>query len=231
MGRNIAISDIHGCPNTFLALLDQLSFDHSDQLFLLGDYIDRGPDSKGVIDAIWQLQKQGFKVHCLLGNHEQIMLNNALAEQRQGILGLGPRELLDSFGVRGSSEIPVPYLNWAASLKYYLELPGYLLVHAGFNFHQPDPMSDRTSMLWIRSWRQNLNSDWLRGRVIVYGHTPQPAETTREQLEELDEVPALCIDCGCALGQAPYGQLCAFDLTNRVLFFQENAREYKHPHD
>ncbi|MFT5168289.1 MAG: serine/threonine protein phosphatase 1, partial [Saprospiraceae bacterium] len=63
--KQYAISDIHGCAKTFKALLEQISFSKEDVLYLLGDYVDRGPDSKGVIDHIWQLQSEGYTVFCL----------------------------------------------------------------------------------------------------------------------------------------------------------------------
>ncbi|MEO0876095.1 MAG: metallophosphoesterase, partial [Bacteroidota bacterium] len=65
--RKFAISDIHGCLKTFEALLDQIQFTTQDELYLLGDYIDRGPDSKGVIDLIWKMQADGYQVKCLRG--------------------------------------------------------------------------------------------------------------------------------------------------------------------
>ena len=76
--NKFAISDIHGCAKNFKALLDRISLSLGDELYLLGDYIDRGPDSKGVIDHVWQLQKTGHTVHCLCGNHEQRLRRNCL---------------------------------------------------------------------------------------------------------------------------------------------------------
>ncbi|MCC6412552.1 MAG: metallophosphoesterase, partial [Saprospiraceae bacterium] len=63
--KKYAISDIHGCNKTFLALLENLDFSKADELYLLGDYVDRGPDSKGVFDTIFRLQSEGYKVQCL----------------------------------------------------------------------------------------------------------------------------------------------------------------------
>jgi len=73
--KKYVISDIHGCAKTFKALVDRISFSREDELYLLGDYIDRGPDSKGVIDHIWDLLETGYTVHCLTGNHEQMFLH------------------------------------------------------------------------------------------------------------------------------------------------------------
>ncbi len=68
--RKLAIGDIHGCNKTFKALLDQINLSKDDELTLLGDYIDRGPDSKGVIDTIINLQSSGYQVRALRGNHD-----------------------------------------------------------------------------------------------------------------------------------------------------------------
>lgn len=74
--KKYAITDIHGCNKTFQALLDKIAFTTADALYLLGDYIDRGPDSKGVFDTIFNLQETGHSVHCLRGNHEAMFLDS-----------------------------------------------------------------------------------------------------------------------------------------------------------
>lgn len=74
--RTFAIADIHGCYSTFCALLDQIMLTREDELYLLGDYIDRGPDSKKVVDLIIQLQADGFAVKPIMGNHEQMLLDS-----------------------------------------------------------------------------------------------------------------------------------------------------------
>jgi len=75
--RQFAIADIHGHLKTFKALLREINFTVFDELFLLGDFIDRGPDSKGVIDYIEELKQTGYTVYCLRGNHEQLCLDAA----------------------------------------------------------------------------------------------------------------------------------------------------------
>lgn len=69
-----AIGDIHGGSQTFRALLDTLSLKHSDRLYLLGDYVDRGNDSKGVLDTILQLMDAGYDVRPIRGNHDDMMI-------------------------------------------------------------------------------------------------------------------------------------------------------------
>ncbi|MBK7956987.1 MAG: serine/threonine protein phosphatase [Bacteroidetes bacterium] len=77
MLRTFIIGDIHGCCNTFQRLvLDEICIRKSDKIYCLGDYIDRGPYSKGVIDFILSLRKSGYHIHTLRGNHEQMLLNS-----------------------------------------------------------------------------------------------------------------------------------------------------------
>ena len=152
--RKFAISDIHGCLKSFEALLDQLQFSTTDELYLLGDYIDRGPDSKGVIDRIWKMQEEGYQVQCLRGNHEQILLNIIANPYHPD--DRGDEQLIASFGVGHAHHIPQPYIDWCAQLPYYFEVDNYLLVHAGFDFNNADPLQDTYSMMWIRNWRMDI---------------------------------------------------------------------------
>jgi len=192
--RKIAISDIHGCNDTFQRLLEKLALVSGDELYLLGDYIDRGADSKGVLDTIFLLQQQGLSVQCLKGNHEQMILD--------AVDGIDD-ELMD---------------------LWYFEVDEYILVHAGFNFKIPLPFADGDAMLWIRDWYHNLNRNWLGDRIIVHGHTPMRKDEIREQFKNLDNLPILDIDGGCVHKgkRRGVGYLCAFDMTNRELYFQDN---------
>ena len=223
--RKIAFSDIHGCNLSFGALLDQVAPVAGDELYFLGDYIDRGPDTKGVIDRIWELEQQGFLVKCLKGNHEQMMLESYIDYQNRTLwIANGGKAVLDSFGVQHVLEIPAAYLNWLENLEYYLEIDEYILVHAGLNFDILSPFDHIHSMLWIRQWYEDINYDWLDGRIILHGHTPIAKNAIVQQLQKIEHQQYLDIDAGCVhKGKRPWlGDLCAFDMTNRLLYFQEN---------
>ncbi|RMF02309.1 MAG: serine/threonine protein phosphatase [Bacteroidetes bacterium] len=213
-----AISDIHGCLDTFQELLRQIRFTPADTLYLLGDYIDRGPDSKGVIDYIWQLQKAGYTLHCLRGNHEEMTLANI---QGGSTYPYHDQALLDSFGVSAYRDIPAEYARWMNDLPYYFETEGYILVHAGLNFRHENPLADTESMLWIRHCEKNANLDWLAGRIVVHGHTPTPKIVIEMKVTHLDLLAVLNIDAGCVFAQqgAGFGYLCAFNLDTRELSF------------
>ena len=77
MSRVIAIGDVHGCSTTFRKMvLEEINVQKSDVVYCLGDYIDRGPDSKGVVDFIMELRAKGYTLHTLRGNHEQLMMDS-----------------------------------------------------------------------------------------------------------------------------------------------------------
>jgi serine/threonine protein phosphatase 1 len=219
---SFAISDIHGCSQTFTALLDKIAFSKSDSLYLLGDYIDRGPNSKGVIDQILKLTEEGYRVHCLRGNHEQMMLDGLTDNNKKCAWEMaGGKEALLSFGVDDLSEIPEKYIRFFHNLEYYFEADGYILVHAGLNFWKTGRLEDKTSMLWSRSWYDDIDYEWLGERIIIHGHTPQSRMESDEQLAFIQTQRYLNIDNGCVFAHRvrgmDMGNLLAFDMTNQVL--------------
>ncbi len=228
--RRFAISDIHGCRKTFEALLDQIALSAGDELYILGDYIDRGPDSKGVVDYIWQLRKEGYTIHCLMGNHEMMLLEagNDLASRSTWLYN-GGYETLESFGTQNPEEIPDEYITFFEELSLYEEVDEYILVHAGLNFKATDPLYDVESLLWIRDWYEDINTDWLEERIIIHGHTPVSRERIEQQHVRLKEFQVLDIDAGCVFDrpQLGVGYLCAFEMNSRELFFQKNIERGK----
>ncbi len=142
--RNIAISDIHGCCKTFKALVENhVKLTKEDHLYLLGDYIDRGPDSKGVIDYIFKLKEDGFQVTATKGNHEQMLLRAIDGDTNQPWYQNGARMTLRSFEATHEDNIPTEYIDFIKELKFYIELEDCFLVHAGFNFEREDPLVGR----------------------------------------------------------------------------------------
>lgn len=213
------MTDIHGCCQTFRYMTEQVIYlQKNDKLFLLGDYIDRGPDSKGVIDYILQLIEAGFDVTCLRGNHEQMMLNSLTDPSRYSIwFANGGDTTLRSFEAKNLHEIDELYYNFLNSLDYYRLLGDYWLAHAGFNFNAEDIFEDTHSMLWIRHWYSQIDTQLLENNVIVHGHTPMERNKITQNLAQF-EYPVIDIDAGCVFG----GHLCAMDLDNRSLFFHKN---------
>ncbi len=221
--RLLVISDIHGCNNTFQALLDQVGLSKEDVLILGGDYIDRGPDSKAVIDLILDLQDEGYHLICLKGNHEDLMLRGIKKDDVfLHWLQSGGAITMKSFGVTAPENLSSRYLNFFYKLDTVLLTSNAIVAHAGLNFSSDNPLEDEESMLWIRNWYDQINRDWLGDRIIVHGHTPITRNQIESQFDILDTVPALDIDCGCVYPSPGMHELCAFDLTNHRLYFEKN---------
>ena len=219
--RSFAISDIHGCANTFEAMLTKvIQLKKDDQLYLLGDYIDRGPRSKEVIDIILNLQVGGYSVHALKGNHEEICLRSLdSADVFRSWLINGGDATLKSFSAEEPGQIPTNYISFMQGLDYYKELEHYILVHAGINFSVPDPFTDKQSMLWTRNFTVKGN------KVVVHGHTPMVRGEIEDSILNVAEYKKIDIDNGCAYLNrgADFGSLCCLQLDNLHLFFQENV--------
>ncbi len=224
MPRRFAISDIHGCAKTFQLLLeDKINVQPDDEVFLLGDYVDRGPNPKGVIDLIQTYRKKSYRLHCLAGNHEDMLLqalNNGDSHSLWEHVN-GGDATLDSFDARSANEIPENYLNFIRNLGYYITLNDYLLVHAGFNFDAPDPFNDLRAMLWIRGFKTDPGV--TSGRKIVHGHTPRPLEAIQKDVT--NGLDALNIDNGCAYPKQGMMGLIALDLDDLKLIRQPYSED------
>ncbi len=225
MSRKIAISDIHGCYDTFLALLEQVKFTPKDKLYLLGDFIDRGPKSKQVLDWIIDKEQEGYHLRFIRGNHEQMMLNARNNDNKLRVwFRNGGEQVLESFQVKSVKQIPQKYWDFLEDLKFFHATKKYLFVHAGLNFGNEDPLQDKEAIIWTRYWYDQIDYDWLGKRILLHGHTPIPKEAIQEMLDELPEKQVINIDAGCYGRDVAegFGYLCALDLTNRQLYSQFN---------
>jgi len=213
------ISDIHGCAKTFQALLKKIALRKEDQLYLLGDYINKGPDSKGVIDIIMDLIKSKFKVTCFRGNHDQMLLEVQLGNvSGSWEHSLEKRQTLKSFGVTSPFEVPDMYLRFLDELEYYAELERYFLVHAGFDFRSTFPFEDKGAMLNIKSF--DLPT-FINEKKVVRGHVPQQLANTVSSIKEGSQI--ISIDGGCVYyNNLEFGNLWALDLESLQIIYQPN---------
>ncbi|MEL6562208.1 MAG: metallophosphoesterase family protein, partial [Bacteroidota bacterium] len=164
MRRKILVGDIHGCLATFEYLLEQININiESDSLYLLGDYIDRGPNSKGVIDKIASLIKEGFDVKPIRGNHEQMLISDHLAEVNKGWFDMADEEFKNSFGIKNLTELPIEYIDFCKNLPFYIIEDEFIAVHAGINFRTQNPLERLEDLIWIRDWYDSIDYDWLKG--------------------------------------------------------------------
>ncbi|GEO04467.1 serine/threonine protein phosphatase [Adhaeribacter aerolatus] len=215
-----AISDIHGCNKTFRYLVQEvIKLKPQDELFLLGDYIDRGPDTKGVLDFILELQEQQYQVTTLMGNHEDMMLQALEGPEYLHHWFLnGGNQALDSFGLDDIRDIPEKYWRFLHQLDFYVELEDYLLVHAGFDFESPNPFQNEKAMLWIRDFK--VIDTYTKGKTIIHGHTPIPVFEIEDAVADpTSEV--IDIDGGCVF-KMRMGHLTALNLDTRQLHAVRN---------
>ena len=215
-----AIGDLHGCSKTFRKLVtDVIKLKKTDELYCLGDYVDRGPDSKGVIDFILELREQGYTVYTLRGNHDQMMMDSGNnRENFRHWVQNGGSATLKSFGIESYDQLDSKYKTFFYETQYYLETGKYILVHAGLNFKDDDPFQDTHSMMWIRGFRVDENK--LAGRIIVHGHTPLPLEVILTQADQ----NVIDLDGGCVYRQLTgMGYLVALNLNSGEFITQENC--------
>jgi serine/threonine protein phosphatase 1 len=231
MNRRIVVGDIHGCSRTFQRLLEErIKLEKGDILILTGDYIDRGPDSRAVIDYIIWLQHESYHLVTLMGTHEYLLLHSqgSMEYYKLWMLNSGFTTLRD-FGIDVSRYpgpeaihlIPDLYLRFFRELSYYAETPGYFISHACFEGRTADPLDDLQSMIWKRD--EYYNEEFLNGRKLIHGHTPEPMELIRGRV--MDPATRIYnIDGGCVYPKKPgLGYLCAFDLDSRDFFAQKNC--------
>lgn len=219
--RTIAIADIHGCNRTFRHLIfEVVRLQKSDSLYLLGDMIDRGPDSKGVIDTILELQAAGYAVRPIRGNHEQMLLDSVHSPVYKNVarwLANGGDATLESYGASAAEELG-ELIRYLETLPLYRTTDSHIFVHAGLDFTLDDPFSGEEAMLWKRSG--SVNEAKLNGRVLVSGHTPLPLSKIRRSLSRLH----IRLDNGCVQGGTlpEVGNLVALELESGALHVQEN---------
>ena len=188
--RTLAIGDIHGCITALRTLAAYVPFGPSDLLITLGDYVDRGPGSREVLDWLLEVHRRG-KLVPLRGNHEVMMLqarDDALA--RDVWLGCGGDATLASYAGAGDSGRldDVPDRHWdflERETRAWHETKGHFFVHA--NAYPSLPFEDQPdSMLYWETFDDPLPHE--SGKVMVCGHTPQRSGRPRSIGH------AICID-------------------------------------
>ena len=192
-----ATTDLHGCLHTFRYLVEEkLRLSRQDELYLLGDYVNKGPDSRGVLDYLMYLQASGYQVQCLRGNHDQALLDAARHRWRWDWLGpRGRLPTLRSFGVQRMADVPPHYLSWLAGLPYEIELPDFVLVHAGYNFALPPAEMRCDYVTMLNTKKYVYDPARLAGKRLLHGHVPTSVEQVRTRAAT--HPGALGLDTGC----------------------------------
>lgn len=191
-GPIYAIGDTHGRADVLADLLARITADaggRPHELIFLGDYVDRGPDSRGVIDQVLAAERPGVRVTALKGNHEEAM-QEFLADASFGPVWAqhGGNATLASYGVRPpanrmddadwqraqrdfTAALPPAHRAFIDGLQLYVERGGYLFVHAGVRPGVPLDEQVPRDLLWIR--KEFLNHGKRLPQMVVHGHTPE----------------------------------------------------------
>jgi len=221
LSRIFCVGDIHGCSATLDTLLtNEICLNKSDKIIFLGDYIDRGPDSKTVLDIILDLDAKNYDVTCLMGNHEEMFIESHQDDEiyEHWVLKCGGNVTLSSFNILTYEDLSESYKYFFNTLLHFKTLNNkYIMVHAGINFSYANIFEDRNTMLWGRN--TNINHDILKDRKIIHGHTPQSFEKTSQQLQMISEDKIINIDTGCVFCNSNgLGRLTALELNSMQLY-------------
>lgn len=222
-GQRWVVADVHAHPKTLQHLIEEkIRLTREDQLFLLGDYLNRGPDSKGVIDYILELQEDEYQVYPLRGNHEQMLLDSHERAKTYSPDEMRLPSIQRGRGLKDSKRQLYPkYLHFLENLPYYYELDDCFLVHAGFDFTLADPLDDWNAMLWIRDFSKGYNPHKIKDKRVIYGHTTTPIKEIEKAIKKKAKV--IPLDNGCYKYNLPeYGHLCALNLDSWELIRQKN---------
>jgi serine/threonine protein phosphatase 1 len=216
--RVFVLTDIHGKNDLFRKALKQIGLKKADKLILLGDLIDRGKNSKGVLDTIFLLLESGFDITCLIGNHEQMFLDSFEDINKLNLwLMNGGDKTLSSFLTSSIEKIPPKYIKLLKSFKYYHEHEQYILVHAALNMKIENPYSDLKTLVWERDPFEYLDKNWLGKRTVVHGHNPTIKSSIEESIN--NNSPIISIDNGVYMVKEGYGSMCVLELTSKDLKF------------
>jgi serine/threonine protein phosphatase 1 len=203
--RLYAIGDVHGCRALLERLIERIRRDMSNasaqiDVIFLGDYIDRGPDSKGVVDLLIGLSNE-FSVHFIRGNHDQALLSflDDPATYREW-KDFGADETLRSYGVsppettnaatladtrdRLIRALPNAHMRFFSGLLPSLEIGDYLFVHAGIRPGVPVSHQTLQDLMWIRDEFLLCEDDF--GKIVVHGHSPHAEPVRRDNRIGID---------------------------------------------
>lgn len=219
-GKMVAMADIHGCYRSLEALLKKLEPFQSARYIFLGDYIDRGPDSKSVLDLLIDFSKDHDTI-ILRGNHEQMMLDAVKNGDASLWMLNGGRQTLKSYDLDvGNFEIPANHFHFVNEMEMYYETDEYFFVHAGL----PPDMTIREAIkseetkyefLWERSHLDFELQNPVWEKKVVFGHTPIHMPILTDKM--------IGIDTGCVFPHLTgMGYLTAAVLPDEQFIYQRN---------
>ena len=202
--RLLAIGDIHGCLDQLKELMDKVMPTSGDKVIFLGDYVDRGPASAGVINYLIEFGIAFPATIFLRGNHEQMFANYLEGHDPAMFLINGGLKTLDSYQHSGQWPMPAAHNTFLQDLINCYETEDYIFAHAGLRPDIPLFEQDINDLLWIRQEFISSSYDW--GKTVVYGHTPLKKPFLTET--------RIGLDTGCVYGR----QLTCCELRTRQIW-------------
>lgn len=202
-----AIGDIHGCLGALKQLIEKLPLDDEDKIVFIGDYIDRGLESRGVVDFLIALSANHNCVF-IRGNHEQMLLDYVAKRDDGKIWAFnGMRQTVDSYG--GLGNLPGYHMDFFNETRYLYEYDKWVFVHAGVRPGISLKGQDSNDLIWIRE-EFVYSPEPLKNKTVVFGHTPFLSGP-------LIHDSKVGIDTGCVYG----GILTAIRIDDMKIFQQD----------
>jgi serine/threonine protein phosphatase 1 len=217
MSRVIAIGDIHGCAAALAALVEGLAPEAEDVVVMLGDAIDRGPDSRNVLDQLLDLRDR-CQLACILGNHEQMLL-----EALEGAIPIhewlihGGAETLDSYGRgAGINAVEARHVDFIRTWQDVYESDAHFFAHGNYVASRPLDRQPWTDLRW-QSLHWHTPEPHESGKTAILGHT------SNKQGQVVNLGHLVCIDTYCCGGY----WLTAFDVAASRLWQANEAGEFR----
>lgn len=219
MGKIFAISDIHGHYDEFVRIIKKIKFQKGiDKLYILGDIVDRGPESIKLLSLIWNLQiHYPETVKVLRGNHDQEFLKvitmmskgETYTEEAWNMYaGFTGDDLntVDVFHKLFDVDAKTKLINWLSQLPYYIEDGPYIFVHAAINPTLTMDKQTEQTMLWGSENEKDppfYSKKAFFKKVVIFGHTPSRIMHMKDTGKynshiwyDLKNYDKICIDCG-----------------------------------
>lgn len=179
--RYLVVSDIHGIIEKFENVLKHAAYDPAeDQLILLGDYIDRGPHSREVVEKVRKLVEKDGAI-AIKGNHDDLFIRSHYDQSTRQIWELnGASRTRESYN--SNFDKMQRHREWLENhLQLYYETEEFIFVHAGLLPKVPLEKQEEQTMLWTRH-REEIGL----GKTVVHGHTPVPEVAYYEDQVDID---------------------------------------------
>ncbi len=170
-GRLLAVGDIHGCREQLEKLMSKVQPTAEDRIVFLGDYVDRGPDSRGVLDYLIAFGRRFPRSVFLKGNHEEMFLDFIAGRNQLIYYSNGGESTLEQYREGSKLRIPRAHLDFLENLETFYETDRFIFVHAGLRPGIPLGEQHPRDMLWIRDDFLFTAYNW--GKKVVFGHTPR----------------------------------------------------------